>query len=35
MALETALMDRRIALQTLVGAGLPTVETLPATEAAR
>lgn len=35
MALETALMDRQIALQTLVGAGLPTVETLPATEAAR
>ncbi len=35
MALETALMDRQIALQTLVGAGLPAVDTLPATEAAR
>lgn len=35
MALELALMDRQIALQTLVGAGLPTVDTLPATEAAR
>ncbi|MDB5706843.1 MAG: TolC family protein [Sphingomonas bacterium] len=30
MTLELALRDRQIALQTLLGAGLPTVETLPA-----
>jgi len=30
MALELALLDRQIALQTLVGAGLPTIDTLPA-----
>ncbi len=35
MALELALTDRQIAFQTLLGAGLPTVDTLPATEAAR
>jgi outer membrane protein TolC len=30
MTLELALRDRQVALQTLLGAGLPTVETLPA-----
>jgi len=30
MTLELALLDRQVALQTLIGAGLPTVETLPA-----
>lgn len=29
MTLELALLDRQVALQTLTGAGLPTVETLP------
>lgn len=34
MALELALLDRQVALQTLLGAGLPTVDTLPAMPAA-
>jgi len=29
MTLELALLDRQVALQTLLGAGLPSVETLP------
>jgi hypothetical protein len=35
MTLELALMDKQVALQTLVGAGLPAVDTLPMTAAAR
>lgn len=35
MALELALYDRQIALQTLTGAGLPSVETLPPVRAAK
>jgi outer membrane protein TolC len=35
MTLELALMDKQVALQTLVGAGLPQVETLPMRDAAR
>lgn len=35
MTLELALMDRQVALQTLVGAGLPTVDLLPMKEAAQ
>jgi outer membrane protein TolC len=35
MMLEAALADRQVALQTLIGAGLPAVETLPAMEAVR
>jgi outer membrane protein TolC len=35
MTLELALMDRQVALQTLLGAGLPSVETLSMQDAAR
>jgi len=35
MTLELALLDRQVALQTLVGAGLPTVDTLPPSPVAR
>ena len=28
MTLETALIDRQVAIQTLIGAGLPAVDTL-------
>jgi hypothetical protein len=35
MTLELALTDKQIALQTLTGAGLPQVETLPMREGAR
>ncbi|USI72528.1 TolC family protein [Sphingomonas morindae] len=35
MALELALQDRQVAVQTLIGAGLPAVETLPIEQAVR